>query len=58
MAPGTSAIIALAEDRVIEQLQSGLEGYARIARHVVSADAAVAIVEAASEATDEAPAPA
>lgn len=42
--PGTSAIIAVAEDRVIEQLQRGIEGYRRIARHGVSAEASAAIV--------------
>jgi len=41
--PGTSAIIAIAEDRVIDQLARGLEGYEKIARHLVSADAAAAI---------------
>ncbi len=41
--PGTSAIIAVAEDRVIERLEKGLEGYERIARHTVSAEAALAI---------------
>ena len=43
MEPGTSAIIAIAEDHVIERLQRGLEGYERIARHTVSAEAAIAI---------------
>jgi uncharacterized membrane protein len=42
--PGSSAIIAIAEDRVVEQLERGLAGYERIARHGVSADAAAAIV--------------
>lgn len=42
--PGTSAIIAVAEDRVIERLAKGLEGYQKIARHAVSAEAAGAIV--------------
>ena len=42
--PGSSAIIAIAEDRMIQQLQSGLAGYQRIAKHTVSADAAAAIV--------------
>src|SRR5664279_92128 len=42
--PGTSAIIAIAEDRVIERLQTGLEGYNRIARHALSAEAAATIV--------------
>jgi uncharacterized membrane protein len=43
MEPGTSAIIAIAEDRVIEQLERGLAGYQRIARHTMSAEAALAI---------------
>ena len=42
--PGTSAIIAIAEDRVVERLVRGLEGYRNIARHAVSAEAAAAIV--------------
>lgn len=42
--PGTSAIIAIAEDRVVEQLERGLAGYQKIARHAVSADAAAALV--------------
>jgi uncharacterized membrane protein len=42
--PGTSAIIAVAEDRVIEHLQRGIEDYRRIARHAVSAEASAAIV--------------
>ncbi len=41
---GTSAIIAIAEDRMVEQLQRGIEGYRKIARHTVSADAATAII--------------
>lgn len=51
--PGSSAIIAIAEDRVVERLQRGLEGYRNIARHAVSAEAAAAIV---AEAEDESPA--
>jgi len=43
MKPGTSAIIAIAEDHVLERLEKGLEGYDRIARHSLSAEAAVAI---------------
>ena len=42
--PGSSAIIAIAEDRMIEQLERGLAGYERIARHAVSAEGAAAIV--------------
>ena len=30
---GSSAIIAIAEDHVVERLQRGLEGYHRIASH-------------------------
>jgi uncharacterized membrane protein len=49
MDPGTSAIIAIAEDRMIERLQKGLEGYDRIARHAVSAEAVVAITAEGNE---------
>ena len=42
--PGTSAIIAIAEDQMIERLQSGLERYRSIARHTVSTEAAAQIV--------------
>ena len=41
--PGTSAIIAVAQDQVVERLVRGLEGYQRIARHAVSAEAAALI---------------
>ena len=54
--PGSSAIIAIAEDHVVERLQHGLEGYERIARHAVSADAAAVIVAEAADAPDESPA--
>jgi uncharacterized membrane protein len=47
--PGTSAIIAIAEDRMIKQLEDGLEGYQKISRHLVSADAATAIVAEAEQ---------
>jgi uncharacterized membrane protein len=40
---GSSAIIAIAEDQVLDRLQKGLDGYDRIARHAVSAEAVVAI---------------
>jgi uncharacterized membrane protein len=52
--PGTSAIIAIAEDRVLERLTRGIEGYRKIARHAVSAEAAAQIV-AEVEDEDEAP---
>ena len=42
--PGSSAIIAVAEDRVVERLERGLEGYNKIARHALSADAAAQLV--------------
>jgi len=42
--PGSSAIIAVAEDRMVEQLERALSGYDKIAKHVVSAEAAAAIV--------------
>src|SRR3954471_23322275 len=42
--PGTSGIIAIAEDRMVEQLESSLAGYDRIARHAVSAEGAAMIV--------------
>jgi uncharacterized membrane protein len=51
--PGSSAIIAIAEDRMVEQLERGLEGYRKIARHVVSADAAAAIVAEVDDAPAE-----
>ena len=41
--PGSSAIIAVAEDRMVEQLERSLAGYERIAKHAVSAEAAAAI---------------
>jgi uncharacterized membrane protein len=47
--PSTSAIIAIAEDRMIERLQRGLEGYRNIARTAVSAEAAGIIVAEAAE---------
>jgi uncharacterized membrane protein len=51
--PGTSAIIAIAEDRVVEQLERGLAGYQKIARHAVSADAAAAIVAEVDDTSGE-----
>ena len=54
MEPGTSAIIAVAEDRVIERLEKGLEGYDRIARHAISAEAALAIAAESAEGDEEA----
>lgn len=42
--PGSSAIIAVAEDRMLAQLESALSGYERIAKHAVSAEGAAAIM--------------
>jgi uncharacterized membrane protein len=42
--PGTSAVIAIAEDRVVQRLADGLAGYEKIARHALSAEAAAAVV--------------
>ena len=50
--PGSSAIIAVAEDRVLAQLEAGLDGYEKISRQLVSAEAAAAIV-AETEDTSE-----
>jgi uncharacterized membrane protein len=55
--PGSSAIIAIAQDRVIEQLERGIKGYERIARHAVSAEAAAAIVAEIDEAGPDGDAP-
>jgi uncharacterized membrane protein len=49
MDPGTSAIVAIAEDRVIERLERGVAGYQRIAKHTVSAEAAMAITAVAED---------
>ena len=43
-----AAIIAIAEDHVLDDLQRGIEGYERIARHAMSAEAVVAITAVAS----------
>jgi len=49
LTPGSSAIIAIAEDRVVQQLETGLKGYERLSRHVMNADAsAVVLAEADS----------
>jgi uncharacterized membrane protein len=47
--PGTSAIIAIARDRVVEQLEKGLQGYEKIMHHAMSAEAAAAIVAEVDE---------
>src|SRR5262245_62788015 len=52
--PGQSAIIALAEDRVVQRLEEGLAGYEKISRHALSAEAAAAVV-AEAQTEDTAP---
>src|SRR3954452_3709013 len=42
--PGSSAIIAIAEDRVVEHLEKGLSGYQKIDRHMLSAEAAAEVL--------------
>jgi uncharacterized membrane protein len=54
--PGSSAIIVIAEDRMVAQLERGLEGYNKIAKHIVSADAAAAIIAEVDEDAVEEPA--
>jgi uncharacterized membrane protein len=51
--PGSSAIIAIAEDRMVEQLERGLAGYERIARHAVSAEGAAVIVAEVEDQSEE-----
>ena len=47
---GSSAIIVVAEDRVVQQLESGLSGYERISKQALSAEgAAVILAEAPAE---------
>ena len=47
--PGSSAIIAVAEDRMVERLERGLAGYERIARHALSADASAQLIAVMEE---------
>jgi uncharacterized membrane protein len=51
--PGTSAIIVIAQDRMVEQLERSLSGYQKISKHMVSADAAAAIVAEVEDESDE-----
>jgi uncharacterized membrane protein len=53
--PGSSAIIAVAEDRMVEQLERGLAGYERIAKHAVSAEGAAIIVAETDDEPGETP---
>jgi len=47
-----SAIVAIAEDRVLENLQRGIEGYQKIERHALSADASAEIIASLQEGSD------
>jgi uncharacterized membrane protein len=51
--PGTSAIIAIAQDKVVERLERGLEGYEKVSRHMLSADAAAVVLAEAEEDQEE-----
>jgi len=44
LTPGSSAIIAIAEDKVVQQLETGLKGYERLTRHLMNADASAAVL--------------
>jgi uncharacterized membrane protein len=46
---GSSAIIAVAEDRVVERLERGISGYRNIARHALSADASAQLIAEVEE---------
>jgi uncharacterized membrane protein len=41
---GSSAIIAVAEDRMLERLERGIEGYTKISRHALSAEASAQLI--------------
>ena len=53
--PGSSAIIAVAEDRMVEQLEREFAGYERIAKHAVSAEGAAMIVAEVANEPEDAP---
>ena len=44
-----AAALAIAQDRMLDQLEQALGGYERIARHAVSAEGAAMIVAEAEE---------
>jgi uncharacterized membrane protein len=51
--PGSSAIIAIAEDRMVEELESALAGYERITRHAVSAEGAAVVAAELADGSEE-----
>src|SRR5690242_19230440 len=50
--PGSSAIVAIAQDKVLERLERGLAGYEKISRHVLSADAAAVVLAEANDSNE------
>jgi uncharacterized membrane protein len=52
--PGSSAIIAVAEDRMLERLERGIEGYQTISRHALSADASAQLIAELEAGPDDA----
>jgi len=51
---GTSAIIAVAEDRVLERLERGIDGYTKISRHALNAEASAQLIAEMEDDTDSA----
>ena len=49
--PGSSAIIAIAEDKVVEQLVNGLQGYQALTQHVMNAEASAVVLAEPAEPT-------
>ena len=45
------AIIAIAEDRVVQRLEAGIKGYEKISKHALNADASALIVAEAEDDT-------
>ncbi len=52
--PGSSAIIAVAEDRMLERLERGIEGYQKISRHALGADASAQLIAELEAGPDDA----
>src|SRR4051812_25730354 len=49
--PGSSAIIAIAEDKVVEQLVNGLQGYQALSQHVMNSEASAIVLAEPAEPT-------
>jgi uncharacterized membrane protein len=52
---GSSAIIAIAEDRMVQRLEGALDGYEKISRHALSADASAALIAEVADEGEAAP---